>query len=108
MIHLIYKTAEGDKSIEYDPQDERNLLDVGLENKIAIDHACGGNAACSTCHVKIKSGMEDLSEIDEIEEDLIDFAEDADLTSRLACQCIPSTSAKQNIIIELPEQKGLH
>lgn len=108
MIKLTYKTAEGDKEIEYNPSDAKNLLDVALENKIHLDHACGGNAACSTCHVKVKEGMDELNEIDEIEEDLIDFAEDADLTSRLACQCVPLTSAKTNILIELPDQKGLH
>ncbi len=108
MIQLIYKTAEGDRTVDYNPADEKNLLDIALENKISLDHACGGNAACSTCHIKVKGGMDGLNEIDEIEEDLIDFAEDADLTSRLACQCVASSSANENIIIELPEQKGLH
>ena len=28
-----------------------SLLDVALNNGIKLDHACGGNCACTTCHV---------------------------------------------------------
>ena len=71
MIKINFKSVG--KVIECDPADEKNLLDICLENDISLDHACGGNAACSTCHVKIVEGMSKLNEIDEIEEDLIDF-----------------------------------
>ena len=30
-----------------------NLLDAALDNNVQIDHNCGGNCACSTCHVII-------------------------------------------------------
>jgi len=106
MLKINFKTV--DKIIEIDPADEQNLLDICLENKIHLDHACGGNAACSTCHVKVTSGMDKLNEIDEIEEDLIDFAEDADLNSRLGCQCIPHADSEGEIVVEFPDQKGLH
>jgi 2Fe-2S ferredoxin len=102
------KLQPDNKTLEYDPTDKKNMLEFFLENKFHLDHACGGNAACSTCHIKITSGMENFNEIDDIEEDLIDFAEDADLNSRLACQCILNESTKSDIEIEIPEQKGLH
>jgi 2Fe-2S ferredoxin len=95
------------KTIDYNPAEKKNILDIILDQNIHLDHACGGNAACSTCHIKVKEGMKNLNEIDEIEEDLIDFAADADLTSRLACQCFPQKDGL-DITLEIPDQKGLH
>lgn len=103
-IHLINENV----TISYDPNDQKNMLELFLDNDIHLDHACGGNAACSTCHIKVKKGMDEFNEIDEIEEDLIDFAEDADLNSRLGCQCVLNEDATGEIEIEIPEQKGLH
>lgn len=106
MIKINFKTAE--KTVEYDPAEGKNLLEICQDNDIALDHACGGNAACSTCHVKVTTGMNLLNEIDEIEEDLIDFAEDANLNSRLGCQCIPQSGNSGEMDVEFPDQKGLH
>ena len=35
-----------------------SILDVALNNGIFLDHACGGNCACTTCHVWVKEGKE--------------------------------------------------
>src|SRR3979411_2094110 len=43
---------------------EQSLLDVALNNGIRLDHACGGNCACTTCHIWVKEGAENLSEMD--------------------------------------------
>ena len=32
---------------------EQSILDVALNNHITLDHACGGNNACTTCHTQI-------------------------------------------------------
>jgi 2Fe-2S ferredoxin len=97
-----------DKIIELKNGDEKNILDICHDNKIHLDHACGGNAACSTCHIKVVKGMEFFNEIDDTEEDLIDGATDPDLNSRLGCQAIPDASKDGEIEIVFPEQKGLH
>ena len=102
------KVIEVNKTIEFEADGKKSLLDACLENNIHIDHACGSNAACSTCHIKVEKGMNLLPEVDDIEEDLIDFAEDVSLTSRLSCQCIPEIGTNGDIDISLPEQKGLH
>jgi ferredoxin, 2Fe-2S len=108
MLKLTYIMPDEKKiELSVDPEDKQSLLDIALDNDIDIDHSCGGNAACSTCHIKVVKGMELLNEIDDIEEDLIDFAEDADLNSRLACQCIPTSESKE-ITVKIPMQKGLH
>ena len=48
---------------------EESLLDVALNNGIRLDHACGGNCACTTCHIWVKEGAENLSEMDDDEAD---------------------------------------
>ena len=49
--------------------------------------ACGGVCACSTCHVYIEEGMDQISEADEDEEDRVEEAPGLQMNSRLACQC---------------------
>lgn len=66
-----------------------SLLDVCLNFGIHLEHACGGNCACTTCHVIVTKGMENLSEMDEDEEgDRLQMAPGLTLRSRLGCQCV--------------------
>jgi 2Fe-2S ferredoxin len=64
-----------------------SILDVALNHDVSIQHACGGFCACTTCHVVVKSGMENLSEIEDEEQDRLELAA-VGLTpsSRLGCQ----------------------
>jgi 2Fe-2S ferredoxin len=64
-----------------------SILEAALDAGIHIQHNCGGVCACTTCHVYIEEGMENLSEMDEKEQDRIDLADNVRLESRLACQC---------------------
>src|SRR5215475_12605566 len=52
----------------------QSLLDVALNNDIKLDHACGGNCACTTCHVWVKEGTHNLSEMDDDVADRLDMA----------------------------------
>ena len=63
-----------------------SILEVALRNEFGLDHACGGVCACSTCHVRIETGADCLSESSEDEEDQLDTARDLGLNSRLGCQ----------------------
>jgi len=51
-----------------------------------LGSACGGVCACSTCHVYVKAGLDDLSEMEIGEEDRLDGAFDVRPNSRLGCQ----------------------
>ena len=51
-----------------------------------LGSACGGVCACSTCHVYVKEGLGDLSEMEMGEEDRLDGAFDVRPNSRLGCQ----------------------
>ena len=63
---------------------------------------CGGVCGCTTCHVYIKSGMQNLSEMEENEEDRIDMADNLTLESRLACQC----EIHGDVTVLIPDQSG--
>ncbi len=77
-----------------------SILDIADGNGIEIDHACGGVCACSTCHVIIREGFESIPEATESEEDMLDEAPGLELTSRLACQAVPSGQA--DVVVEIP------
>jgi ferredoxin, 2Fe-2S len=64
------------------------LLDALIDNGIDLEHECGGNCTCTTCHVLILEGEELLTSIEEPEEYRLQFAEGVRKNSRLACQAI--------------------
>ncbi len=51
-----------------------------------LGSACGGVCACSTCHVYIKQGGDDVSAMEDGEGDILDKAFDVRANSRLGCQ----------------------
>lgn len=62
-----------------------SLLDIALSHGVHIEHACGGVGVCGTCHVIVEEGMENLSEAEDDEMDVVDGAPGNTLHSRLAC-----------------------
>lgn len=64
------------------------ILDSAEDNGIHLSSNCGAVCACSTCHIYVEKGGEQLPEITDREEDFIDRAIDPRLESRLGCQCI--------------------
>jgi 2Fe-2S ferredoxin len=75
-----------------------SILDVCLNFGMQLEHACGGNNACTTCHVIVKSGDDNLSEMDDDEADRLDMAPGLTLHSRLGCQCV----VKGDVEVEIP------
>lgn len=78
----------------------QSILDVALNNKVFLDHACGGNCACTTCHVHVVKGAELLSEMDDDEADRLDMAADLQLNSRLGCQAVIEKPGE--VVVEIP------
>ena len=53
----------------------QHLLDVAHENNVELEGACGGELACSTCHLIFPKDIYDtLPEKDDEEEDMLDLA----------------------------------
>ena len=78
------------------------ILDAALENNIHINHNCGGNCACSTCHVIVETGYDSLNEVTEDEEDMLDEAEGLTDRSRLACQAMIT----EDLVVRIPETES--
>ncbi len=74
------------------------LLQAALDQGVEIAHSCGGNLACTTCHVIVKKGGWWLSGPEPDEEDLLDAVSDVQSNSRLACQL----KVTRNITVEIP------
>ena len=85
----------------------QSLLEIAMENNIALHHNCGMVCACSTCHVYLENGEEHIAEISEREEDFIDRARNPKLNSRLACQCFLESEAGE-ITVTIPDQSLIH
>jgi 2Fe-2S ferredoxin len=75
-----------------------SLLDIALNFGIPIEHACGGNCACTTCHVIVREGAANLSPMGDQEADRLDTAWDVGPDSRLACQAV----ATGDVVCEVP------
>ena len=76
-----------------------SLLDIALANDIELEHNCGGSCACTTCHVIVREGAENLSEMAEDEEDRLDMAEGLTIHSRLGCQAV----VQGDVVVEVPQ-----
>ena len=87
--------------VELDIAEGESVLDVCLENGIELQHNCGGVCGCSTCHIYVNSGEDNVQEISDKEEDFIDRAVNPRINSRLGCQCVMIDG---DIEITIPDQ----
>jgi 2Fe-2S ferredoxin len=65
-----------------------SFLDVAENYGIFLDHACGGVAACTTCHIFLKEGASGVSAPEDLELDRLELSPGLQLNSRLGCQCV--------------------
>lgn len=80
-----------------------SVLEAAHENEIALEGACEGSLACSTCHVIVAPEWYDkLEEATDEEEDRLDQAFGLTATSRLGCQVI-MTEALDGLVVTVPE-----
>jgi len=77
------------------------ILDASEECHARVGHACGGNLACSTCHVYVDEGYDSLPEITDKENDIMDKAFDVRPESRLGCQC---KVGDEDVVVEITEE----
>jgi 2Fe-2S ferredoxin len=77
------------------------ILDAAEEHGARVGHACGGNLACSTCHVWVQEGSDSLPEMTDKENDILDKAFDVRAESRLGCQCRLGT---EDVVVEITEE----
>ena len=80
------------------------VMEGARDNNIAgIEADCGGACACATCHVFVNEAWIDkVGERGEMEQSMLDFAENVRTTSRLSCQ-IALTDELDGLIVDMPE-----
>jgi len=80
-----------------------SVMEGAVKNSVpGIDADCGGACACATCHVYVDPGW--LSKIprrDDMEETMLDFAQDVKANSRLSCQ-IKVTEELDGLVVRTP------
>lgn len=87
MIKLtVVDRDDTEQEIEIPTDINLNLMEVLKASEYNILATCGGMALCATCHVQVLEGLEQLTDAQDAELDMLDTLPDAGTDSRLACQ----------------------
>ena len=78
-----------------------SILEAAEHCGARVGHACGGNLACSTCHVWDEQGIDTLPDVTDKENDIMDKAFDVRPESRLACQ---ARCGAEDLVVEITEE----
>src|SRR6266481_4981038 len=89
-IRVLFENGDPERIIEFDPSrapfqhdgKPGSILDVLLAHGVHLKHACGGNCACTTCHVIVKGGGKALSP-----------------SSRLGCQAVVEDPDAEIVVV---------
>ncbi len=76
-----------------------SVLECAIDNNIPLDHDCGGNCACTTCHIFVESGAQNLSKMEDDERSLLEANDKLDEKARLGCQ---SRIRSGEVIVRIP------
>ncbi|MEE2789775.1 MAG: 2Fe-2S iron-sulfur cluster-binding protein [Myxococcota bacterium] len=96
-------------------QSGTSLQEAAEDAGVPMGDACGGNCGCSTCHVYVLEGYDELEEMEDDEDDVLGKADDVRLESRLGCQALVgqadvlvqiSRESQLAFINEHPEHRG--
>jgi len=77
-----------------------SLCEALLEADVEIEHACAMSCACTTCHVIVREGFDELPMSSDDEDDLLDMAWGLTPQSRLSCQV--KLEEGTDLTIEIP------
>ena len=77
-----------------------SVLECAVEHNVPLPHDCGGNCACTTCHIHVEDGMKNLSPMSDDERVLLESNDKLDEKSRLGCQSRIKTGS---IVVQFDE-----
>jgi 2Fe-2S ferredoxin len=102
MSRVTFVEANG-KEHTVDVADGTSVMEAAVSNGIpGIDGDCGGNAACATCHIYVDDKWRPLTgEQNQMEHDMLEFAEGVEEGSRLGCQ-INMSAALDGLVVRMP------
>ena len=83
-----------------------SVMEGAVKNLIpGIDADCGGACACATCHVYVdQAWLGKLAPKSDMEETMLDFAQELEPNSRLSCQ-IKVTAALDGLVVRMPKSQ---
>ena len=83
-----------------------SVMEGAVKNLVpGIDADCGGACACATCHVYVDPAwLAKLTPKQDMEETMLDFAQDLEPNSRLSCQ-IKVTPELDGFTVRLPKSQ---
>ena len=83
-----------------------SVMEGAVNNSIpGIDADCGGACACATCHVYVDPAWTDkMPPKQDMEETMLDFAQELEPTSRLSCQ-IKVTPELEGLVVRMPKSQ---
>mmetsp|Transcript_74434 Transcript_74434/g.206712 ORF Transcript_74434/g.206712 Transcript_74434/m.206712 type:complete len:159 (-) Transcript_74434:124-600(-) len=103
-FNVCFVDAQGTKTTTVSARSGQTILEVAHAHDIDIEGACGGECACSTCHVILtQEGFDRLEPPDDDEADMLDLASHVTDTSRLGCQVKLLKGRDDDMRIQLPE-----
>ena len=82
------------------------VMEGAIKNRIpGIDADCGGACACATCHVYVaREWFDKLPPREEMEQSMLDFAQELKENSRLSCQ-LKVNEAMDGLIVTTPKSQ---
>jgi 2Fe-2S ferredoxin len=100
--HATFILADG-KAASIDVAEGLTLMDASVRNNLpGIIAECGGMCSCGTCHVYVEDPWgERLRAPEEDEQDMLEFIELRQPSSRLSCQIVMSDDL-DGIIVRIP------
>ena len=83
-----------------------SVMEGAVKNLIpGIDADCGGACACATCHVYVQGNwLAKLEPKSDMEETMLDFAQELEPNSRLSCQ-IKVTPELGGLVVKTPKSQ---
>ena len=87
MAKITYVDHEGTERV-VEATNGESVMEAAIKNSIpGIDADCGGACACATCHVYVDEAfMGKVGNPEDMEQSMLDFAENVQSNSRLSCQ----------------------
>lgn len=92
MVKVTFVAPDGEEERMVEGAPGMTLLKLAHFEGIDLEGACGGQMACSTCHVIVEhaADYDRLPPPSVEEDDMLNLAAGATATSRLACQTVLS------------------
>ena len=105
MPTIIYIDHEGNER-PIEGKNGETIMETAIKNSVpGIDADCGGACACATCHVYVDEAfMEKVGQPEDMEQSMLDFAENVQTNSRLSCQ-IQISDDLDGIKVTTPESQ---